>query len=125
MMYEIGKYMARISEGSSADSSRYTITDIYMDNIFEALKMDEEIKERKEKMGKELEIKDVEENEYFFGMQVQQDIGLGTIQLTQCPYLVIGKGMDNPVGCQIGVSRVEVRIAPFAPSENPDPEDRL
>ena len=37
-------------------------------------------------MGKVWEIKDVGENEYFLGMHVQQDLNLGTIQLTQFPY---------------------------------------
>ena len=37
-------------------------------------------------MGKEWEIKDVGENNYFLGMRVQQDIDQGTIRLTQCPY---------------------------------------
>jgi len=34
-------------------------------------------------MGREWEIKDVEENEYFLGMHVQQDLDAGTIRLTQ------------------------------------------
>ena len=37
-------------------------------------------------MGKEWEIKDVGENEYFLGMRVQQDLDSGTIRLTQRPY---------------------------------------
>ena len=37
-------------------------------------------------MGKEWEIKDMGDNEYFLGMHVQQDITQGTIQLTQRPY---------------------------------------
>ena len=37
-------------------------------------------------MGKEWEIKDVGENEYFLGMRVQQDLNAGTIRLTQQPY---------------------------------------
>ena len=41
---------------------------------------------RKDEIGRVWEIKDVGENEYFLGMQVQQDLNLGTIQLTQRPY---------------------------------------
>ena len=59
------------------------ITNTYTDNIFGASNNDEEVKRRKDKMGKVWEIKDVGENEYFLGMQVQQDLDLGTIRLTQ------------------------------------------
>ena len=61
----------------------YTITDTYMDDVFGASKSDREIKERKEEIGKEWEIKDVGENKYFLGMRVQQDLKKGTIRLTQ------------------------------------------
>jgi hypothetical protein len=44
---------------------------------------DEEIGRRKDEMGKEWEIKDVGKSEYFLGMRVQQDLGSGTIRLTQ------------------------------------------
>ncbi len=37
-------------------------------------------------MGKEWEIKDVGENDYFLGMRVQQNIDEGTIRLSQRPY---------------------------------------
>ncbi len=37
-------------------------------------------------MGKEWEIKDIGDNEYFLGMRVQQDTTQGTIRLTQRPY---------------------------------------
>ena len=48
--------------------------------------MDEEIQKRKDEMGKEWEIKDVGENEYFLGMRVQQNIDQGMIRLTQRSY---------------------------------------
>ena len=69
-----------------ADEGGYTITDTYTDDVFGASKTDSEIQRRKDKMGKEWEIKDVGENEYFLGMRVQQDLKSGTIRLTQCPY---------------------------------------
>jgi hypothetical protein len=68
------------------DGGRYTITDTYTDDVFGALKTDEEVKRRKDEMGKEWEIKDMGENEYFLGTRVQQDLESGTIRLTQCPY---------------------------------------
>jgi len=37
-------------------------------------------------MGREWEIKDVGENEYFLGMRVQKDLIGGTIRLSQRPY---------------------------------------
>src|SRR6266545_53693 len=61
------------------DDNEYTITDTYMDDIFGALKMDKEIEKRKDEMGKEWEIKDVGESEYFLGMHVQQDLENRTI----------------------------------------------
>jgi len=68
------------------DNVEYTITDTYTDDVFGASKTDAEIKKRKDEMGKEWEIKDVGENDYFLGMRVQQDLNLGTIRLTQRPY---------------------------------------
>ena len=62
---------------------------MYTDDVFGASNSDdsdEEGKRRKDEMGKVWEIKDVGENENFLGMRVQQDINLGTIRLTQCPY---------------------------------------
>ena len=44
------------------------------------------MKRRKDEIGKVWEIKDVGGNEYFLGMQVQQDLKQGTIQFMQCPY---------------------------------------
>jgi hypothetical protein len=64
----------------------YTLTDTYNDDFFGASSSDEEIENRKDEMGKIWDIKDVSENEYFLGMRVQQDLGVGTIQLTQRPY---------------------------------------
>jgi hypothetical protein len=61
------------------DGDKYTLTDMYMDDVFGASTTDREIQRRKDKMGKEWEIKDVGENEYFLGMRVQQDIDKGTI----------------------------------------------
>ena len=65
------------------EDNNYTLTDTYNNDIFGASKNDEEIKKRKEEMGKKWDIKDVSENEYFLGMRVQQDLKLGTIRLTQ------------------------------------------
>ncbi len=64
----------------------YTLTDTYTDDIFGASKTDEEVKKRKDEMGKEWEIKDVGGNDYFLGMRVQQNLDDGTIRLTQRPY---------------------------------------
>ncbi|SRR6266498_425934 len=50
------------------DGDEYTLTDMYTDDIFGASKTDREIQMRKDEMGKEWEIKDVGENEYFLGM---------------------------------------------------------
>ena len=69
-----------------SENSEYTLTDTYTDDIFGASKTDKEMQQRKDEMGKEWEIKDVGENEYFLGMRVQQDIDKGTIRLTQRPY---------------------------------------
>ena len=61
----------------------YTITDTYTDGILGASKNEEEIKERKDEIGKIWDIKDVGETEYFLGMRVQQDLKSGMIRLTQ------------------------------------------
>ncbi len=68
------------------ENGDYTLTDTYTDDVFGMSTTDEEIKRRKHEMGKEWEIKDVGESEYFLGMCVQQDLELGTIRLTQRPY---------------------------------------
>ena len=68
------------------EDDNYTLTNTYTNNIFGASKSDEEIKNRKGEIGKIWDIKDVGETEYFIGMRVQQDLELGTIQLTQQPY---------------------------------------
>lgn len=60
--------------------------DTYTDDIFGASNTKEEGERRKDEIGKEWEIKDMGETEYFLGMQVQQDLKLGTIQLSQHPY---------------------------------------
>ena len=44
------------------------------------------MKRRKYEIGKVWEIKDVGGNEYFLGMQVQQDLKQGMIRFTQHPY---------------------------------------
>jgi len=62
------------------------VASTYTDDIFGASKTEEEIQRRKDEMGKEWEIKDVGENDYFLGMRVQQDIDQDTIRLTQRPY---------------------------------------
>ncbi len=64
----------------------YTLTDTYTDDVFGASKTNAEVKVRKDEMAKEWEIKDVGENDYFLGMRVQQDLGAGTIRLSQRPY---------------------------------------
>jgi hypothetical protein len=68
------------------DGDNFTLTDTYTDDVFGASNTDEEIRKRKDEMGKIWEIKDVGETEYFLGMRVQQDIVAGTIRLTQRPY---------------------------------------
>jgi Reverse transcriptase (RNA-dependent DNA polymerase)/GAG-pre-integrase domain/gag-polypeptide of LTR copia-type len=68
------------------EHGNYTLTDTYTDDVFGASNNDEEIKKRKEEMGRIWDIKDVGENDYFLGMRVQQDLHLGTIRLTQRPY---------------------------------------
>ena len=57
------------------DGDEYTLTDTYTDDIFEASKTNREVEKRKDKMDKEWEIKDVEDNKYFLGIHVQHDIG--------------------------------------------------
>ncbi len=68
------------------DDDEYTLTDTYTDDVFGASKTEKEVQKRKEEMGKEWEIKDVGDNEYFLGMRVQQNIERGTMRLTQRPY---------------------------------------
>jgi len=68
------------------DDDGYTLTDTYTDDVFRASRTEEEIQRRKDEMGKEWEIKDVGENDYFLGMRVQQDTDQGTIRLTQQLY---------------------------------------
>ena len=68
------------------EDNSYTLTDTYMDDIFGASSTEEEKERWKSEMGKEWEIKDVGEMEYFLGMQVQQDLTLGTIRFSQRPY---------------------------------------
>ena len=55
-------------------------------DIFGASKTDEEVRKRKDEMGKEWEIKDVGGNDFFLGMRVQQNLDDGTIRLTQRPH---------------------------------------
>ena len=47
----------------------YTVTTTYTDDIFGASNSDEEIKGRKDEIGRVWEIKDVGESEYFLGMR--------------------------------------------------------
>ena len=61
------------------EDGNYTITNTYTDNTNGALNNDEEIKRRKDEIGKIRDIRDVGETEYFLGMRVQQDLKLGTI----------------------------------------------
>ena len=68
------------------ENGNYTITNTYTDDTFGASNNDEEIKARKDEMSHKWETRDVGELEYFLGMQVQQDLALGTIRLTQRPY---------------------------------------
>ena len=68
------------------DDGEYAVTDTYTDDIFGASTTDEEVTRRKAEIGNEWEIKEVEENDYFLGMRVQQDLENDTIRLTQRPY---------------------------------------
>ena len=68
------------------EDRNYMITDTYANDIFGASNNNEEAKQRKDELGKVWEIKDVGENEYFLGMQVQQNLDMGMIQLSQRPY---------------------------------------
>jgi hypothetical protein len=68
------------------ENGNYTLTDTYTDDVFGASNNDEEIKRRKNEIGDVWEVKDVGETEYFLGIQVQQDLDVGTIRLTQRPY---------------------------------------
>ena len=61
------------------ENRNYTITDTYTDDIFGVSNDGEEEERRKKEIREVWEIKDVGENEYFLGMRVQQDLGLGTI----------------------------------------------
>jgi Reverse transcriptase (RNA-dependent DNA polymerase) len=68
------------------DGNNYTITDTYTDDTFGASNNDAEIQKRKGEIGAIWEVKDVGETESFLGMRVQQDLGKGTIRLSQRPY---------------------------------------
>jgi hypothetical protein len=68
------------------ENGSYTITNTYTDDTFGASNSEEEMKKRKDEIGREWEIRDVGEIEYFLGMRVQQDLDLGTVRLTQRPY---------------------------------------
>ena len=68
------------------DNGNYRITDTNTDNVFGASNTEEEGNKRKKEIREEWEIKDVGEMEYFLGMQVQQNLDKGTIQLTQWLY---------------------------------------
>lgn len=59
---------------------------MYTDIIFKASNTEEEGERRKKEIGEVWEFKYVGEMEYFLGMRVQQDVELGTIQVTQQPY---------------------------------------
>ena len=80
------------------EGNNYTITNTWTDDTFGASKTKEEAQKRKEEIRNVWEIKDVGETEYFLGMRVQQDLDLGTVQLTQCPYweyVLHCFGLDN------------------------------
>ena len=68
------------------EDNDYTITDTYMDDVFSASTMEGKVERRKSEMGREWEIKDVGESEYFLRMRVQQDLTLGMIRFSQRPY---------------------------------------
>ena len=68
------------------EGGNYTLTDTYTDDIFGASNSDEEMRRRKDEIGRVWDIKDVGETEYFLGMRVQQDLTAGTVRLTQRPY---------------------------------------
>ena len=85
-------------------------------------------------MGKEWEIKDVGDNDYFLGMRIQQDIGQGTIRLTQRPYwehvlnrfnltdipprntpLPVGITLDQDMSPKMESERKEMTDKPYRP----------
>jgi len=68
------------------EDNDYTITDTYTDDVFGASTTENKVEKRKNEMGREWEIKDMEESEYFLGMRVQQDLALRTIRFSQRPY---------------------------------------
>ena len=61
------------------ENGNYTISDTYTDDTFGASNDDDEIKRRKDEIGRVWEVKDVGETEYFLGMKVQQDLEQGTV----------------------------------------------
>ena len=65
------------------ENGNYTLTNTYTDNTFCASNSDKEKDKQMDEIGKVWEIKDMGENEYFLGMQVQQDLTLGTLCFTQ------------------------------------------
>ena len=116
------------------ENGGYTLTDTYTDDIFGASKSNGEVEKRKDEMGKEWEIKDVGENEYFLGMRVQQNIDEGTIRLTQRPYwehvlnrfelteihprntpLPVGFSVDQSMSPKTDSERQEMADKPYRP----------
>ena len=114
------------------EGGNYTLTDTYTDDIFGASNSEEEIKDRKDEIGKVWEIKDVGETEYFLGMRVQQDLTLGTIRLTQRPYwehvihrfelhhltprnvpLPVGIKLDSEMSPKTDSERTEMKDKPY------------
>ena len=113
------------------ENGNYTITDTYTDNVFGASNNDKEIERRKGEIGKVWEVKDVGETEYFLGMRVQQDLDLGTIRLTQCPYWehvlirfslthITPRNTPLPVGIIL-----DANMSPKTNSERKKMEDKL
>ena len=116
------------------ENGGYTLTDTYTDDVFGASKSNGEVEKRKDEMGKEWEIKDVGENEYFLGMRVQQNINEGTIHLTQRPYwehvlnrfelmdihprntpLPVGFSVDQSMSPKTDSERQEMADKPYCP----------
>lgn len=64
----------------------YTLTDMYMDDVWGALSSQEEAKCCKRELEEKWELKDIGENHYFLGMKIDQDLATGTILFSQHPY---------------------------------------
>lgn len=64
----------------------YTLTDMYMDDIWGASSSAEEASHRKKELTEKWELKDVGEDHYFLGIKIDQDLAAGTISFSQRAY---------------------------------------